>query len=226
MPYPLPPPETIQRAAAQVAARSYYHLDTGKEIYPNWFVDLVSRSIVKALEWIGRMLGWVIRPLGAILEASPILGWLILTLLAVVAVSLLVHVVYTYVTVVRGERRKGGLYAAQLLDRQKPETWERLAREALERSDMIGAVRHLFRAGLLRLEAARRHPFHPAWTNQEYLRRYRHTPAHALLEPFVAVIDGKWYAGADCTAEDYARCAEAHSGLLAVAREMSHAQAA
>jgi hypothetical protein len=214
-PFPLPPPETIRQTAAEIVSRPEYELDrVGPDFGP-------------LLERIGELLRRILRPagraLGALFDISPVLGWTVSIALALLAVALIAHIVYTFVRAMRSRRLGAPTFTAVDELETQPQGWERRAREALERSDYIGAVRCLFRACLLRLELAHQRTLRRGATNREYLHRFRDTAAHDPMALFVETIDMKWYGGGACTEGDYRACSEAHAQIRRFAEEIARA---
>ena len=107
-----------------------------------------------------------------------------------------------------------------------PLALERLAQEAVAQGDFISAVRYLFRACLVRLQANDERTFRPGMTNREYLRRFRKTSFVDSLALFVELIDTKWYGGGDCRREDYESCRTAYALIQQQMKDISHAHSA
>jgi len=213
---PQPSNDQLRSLAADITARPDYDLAT-RRAEVNWLLDLL-------LEVLGRL----IAPLRWIYERTEGLPeffrWLIIAALLVIIFALIAHIIYSVVQAVRGDR--GGSRPPEGATRRVgPDEWERRAAEAAAAGDYIAAVRHLFRATLVRLEQSEKKPLRPGTTNRELLRRYR-TRSEVVdgLRRFVDVIDRKWYGDEVCTASDYAECAAAHDGLSRAAqREEAHA---
>lgn len=156
---------------------------------------------------------------------SPVLAWLFVVLLVVILVALVVHIIYTFKQAL-GRRRNAGLERARDAAPLDPAVLEGRAREAASAGDYIGAVRHLFRACLIRLQRAERRPLRRGTTNRELLRRYQTSSIAEALRTFVETIDRKWYGGEVCTSSDYEQCAQAHDQIRRSAGELAHADCA
>ncbi len=214
--FDFPPPGVIRQTAEEVIRRPDYNLGAVHEGYPS----IVGRII----DAIRRIMRPLTEAFGALHKASPFLAWLLFLALLVVAVALIVHVAYTFKVALQGRRRGPGEIDPEDRAAARPEVWEAQAGEAARLGDYISAVRYLFRACLLRLEAARRSTFRLGATNREYLRRFADTAAFEPLGLFVETIDTKWYGGGTSTCDDYERCVEAHSEVGRVAGDLADAQ--
>lgn len=215
-PSALPPPEVIRQTASEIVGRPAYELES------------VGPDVTSVFGSIFRFLGRILSPIGRLFEGlidiNPLFGWAVIIVLLLIAIALIVHIVLMFARAVRVRRRRfEGVLAAERAAESLPETWELRAREAFSQRDYIRAIRYLFRAGLLRLEAAQERSYRHGATNREYLRRFRDTPAGEPMRLFVDVIDCKWYGGESCLAEDYRQCADAHARICRVAGEMGNA---
>jgi hypothetical protein len=211
----LPEPDQIRQTAQEVLGRSYYKLDE---------VPIDQLAIwARFWEWFSDVFGPVARFLGGLFDISPWLGWGVVAVLVTILVAIIVHLVFTLHRVLTGGRRAYALPDETERRRGEPEHWEQLAREAAAELDYIRAVRCLFRACLLRLEAAQKRTLPRGATNREYLKRFGGTPAHEPLTQFVSVIDTRWYSGAGCSEEDLRECMTAHSRIKEIALETAAA---
>ncbi|MHC4504390.1 MAG: DUF4129 domain-containing protein [Planctomycetota bacterium] len=215
-PLEIPSPDVIRRTAEEVIQRPDYNLDA---VYRD-YTPLIER-IVKAIATFLRPFR---RAFEALYLASPLLAWLFIVALLFIAVALIVHIAYTFGLALQGRRRARGSLELEDETAARPELWEGKAGEAAALGDFIRAVRCLFRACLLRLEAARGGNFRRGATNREYLRRFGDTAASEPLHLFVETIDTKWYGGGTSTRDDYERCLGAHSAVARAARDMTDAE--
>jgi hypothetical protein len=204
VPTELPPPDAIRRLAGEILSRPEYQHERSNIPLVNWIKEMG--------EWFRGLLKPVSRGLDALYDVSPILFWIVAALMVLLALVLMVHIVWFTAGLFRRHRLAGtpGLAAPQPVT---PERWEEAAHQALADKRYIDAVRNLFRAGLLRLEASRRRPMRRSATNREHLRAFRETPAFEPLTVFVETIDNRWYAGADCSQEDYGNCSSAYARI-------------
>ncbi|HEV3298747.1 MAG TPA: DUF4129 domain-containing protein [Planctomycetaceae bacterium] len=211
---PLPDPQTVRQTAREVLARPEYRLDA-----PQDFSDAIAQfwaMIRRVIEAIQSWFDWLY-------GMSPVLAFAIVLAMIVCVCLLLGHILWTLVTVVRGDRR--ALDALADLSRRKVDPAE-LAREADDagaRGNYILGVRLLYRACLARLEEAEEKPFRPGATNREHLHRYRATPLYDWLARLVSVIDLKWYGDEPCLASDFAECRDAYERVSLLARGSVHA---
>ena len=214
---PLPDPQTVRQTARDVLARPEYRLDA-----PQDFSDAIAQFWAMIRRVIEAIQHWF-----ALLYAMSAMLAIGIVLALVISVCLLLgHILWTLVTVVRGDRR--ALDALADLSRRKVDPAE-LAREADDagaRGNYILGVRLLYRACLARLEEAEEKPFRPGATNREHLHRYRATPLYDWLAPLVSVIDLKWYGDEPCLASDFAECRDAYERVSLLARGSVHAHRA
>jgi hypothetical protein len=214
---PLPDPQTVRQTARDVLARPEYRLDA-----PQDFSDAIAQFWAMIRRVIEAIQHWF-----ALLYAMSAILAIGIVLALVISVCLLLgHILWTLVTVVRGDRR--ALDALADLSRRKVDPAE-LAREADDagaRGNYILGVRLLYRACLARLEEAEEKPFRPGATNREHLHRYRATPLYDWLAPLVSVIDLKWYGDEPCLASDFAECRDAYERVSLLARGSVHAHRA
>jgi hypothetical protein len=215
---PLPDPDTIRRTAEQVLRRPDYQLNPQPD----------SGSIL--LAWLWRILHWISRPfqwLFDALEGLPDwLRWPIAVGLTALLVLLVFHIGYTIVRAVSGPGRQNGLAAALQRTPRDPAALERRAAEAASGGDFITAIRLLFAACLLRLEAAEKRTFRAGTTNREHLRRHRDSPVFEPLELFVEIIETRWYGQGVCGPADFEACRAAHTLIRDFAQEPRHAHGA
>jgi hypothetical protein len=214
---PLPDPQTVRQTARDVLARPEYRLDA-----PQDFSDAIAQFWAMIRRVIEAIQHWF-----ALLYAMSAILAIGIVLALVISVCLLLgHILWTLVTVVRGDRR--ALDALADLSRRKVDPAE-LAREADDagaRGNYVLGVRLLYRACLARLEEAEEKPFRPGATNREHLHRYRATPLYDWLAPLVSVIDLKWYGDEPCLASDFAECRDAYERVSLLARGSVHAHRA
>jgi hypothetical protein len=199
-----PPPDAIRKTASEVIARADY--DLGAEL-PR------ESSLAYWLE----ILRWIIQPFRWLFESldglpDPV-RWLIVILAVLLCAALIAHIIYSFVSAVRGPAaRRPGTYqsSARVTD---PAELEQAAERAGARGDYIGAVRLLFRAALRRIELAEKRSFQPGFTNRELLRRYQSSALSEPLRRLVEVIDLKWYGDTACEASDYSACKSEHDRI-------------
>lgn len=211
-------PETIRRTAEQVLHRPEFQLEPTPD----------SGSLFR--EWLLRLLEWVLTPFRWLFDAMEglpdILRWLIVIALFAALVVLVLHIAYTIVQAVAGPARVRGLSAIVRAAPRDPATIERDASEAAARGDFLTAIRLLFAACLLRLEAAEKRIFRPGTTNREHLKRHRKTPVFEPLKVFVDTIETRWYGEGECGPDDFEACRAAHARIRDLAQEHADAHRA
>jgi hypothetical protein len=209
----LPPPATIRETAEAIVARPYFDLGTARSSGPPLWLQI--------LRWIWEPF----RMLFDSMEGLPDwLRWVIVVLAVALCAALVAHIVYSFVTAIRGPRRRGAasLRIAQARE-LRPEDLERDAELADSTGDHIGAVRLLFRAALRRIELAEEKRFRPGLTNRELLRRYQTSPLFPSLQRFIDIIELKWYGGQKCVAGDYSACRSEHQPIRQIVERRQHA---
>lgn len=218
---PVPPAadsETIRRTAEEILRRPEYQSEPTPE------------SGVTFLELLLRLIRWIIAPFrwlyGALEGLPDVLRWLIVIGLAVLLVLLILHIGVTLVGAIRGNRSKGEVLPLESKRVQDPVKLERQATEAASRRDYIGAVRLLFLACLLRLEAMEKRAMRAGMTNRELLRRHQKSRAYQAIRLFVETIESKWYGQGVCEQSDYEACRDAHAQIIREGTEVAHADRA
>jgi hypothetical protein len=210
--------ETVRDAARDVLSRRQYSLEPSGAAID--FSEMVFRLIV-------RIIAAILRAFSALYELSPILAYFVAAALVVSLVLLLGHIVYTIVGAIRARRRRA-LGPGEDATR-KPADPAELAGEAAAaeaRGDHILGVRLLYRACMARLEQLEGKRFRPGATNREHLQRYRSTPFHDCLVPFVTIIDRKWYGCEPCLTSDFDACRHAWQRVCDLSNRSAHADPA
>lgn len=191
----LPDSAQIRAKAAEVVARPDFQLDSQ--------VDHESMGV-----WL-RAIFWLLNKLRAFVDflnslPSP-LWWMVVIGMTIICLLLIGHVVWTFAGLLSGNRRRksGAVLTDSGVDADE---LERKANQAEANGDYIGAIRMLFRAGLVRIEKYQRKPIRRGITNWELLRRYRSSPFFEPLQSFVGTIDAKWYGHDDCVKDDCQLC--------------------
>ncbi len=204
-PAKLPPPEQIRQMAHTILSRPEYHINDQPAADHSGLLDRIFDAIRDFLEPISK-------GFDAIMASSPVLGYLIIVLLTVLLVVLIYHILYTMMNALRGPRR-AGRPAADIEIVADPADWEARAKESAAHGDVIGAIRFLFRAGVLRIELARARNFRRGVTNHEILRAVADSALADPVAMLVRTIDYKWYGGAECSQNDFDQCAEAYASI-------------
>jgi hypothetical protein len=211
-PYALPPPEEIRHQVGEILQNPKFSLESP----PNdWW------------EKIKHVLGSILDPVLSVLEAlfqfSPVLYYLLVVVLAVLAGLLIFHIIYTI-------RRALQPRAALPLDLSPgakvvftPEEWEQRARLAIQQGDFLEAVRCLFQGSLQQLREVDRRRVGRGRTNREILRRFRETPVFEPLARFVETLDWKYYGHDPCTEADVRECLSAYEEIRQASRRALHA---
>lgn len=203
-PVKLPPPEQIRDMAHTILSRPEYQLNEQHADY----TPLMERI----MDFIRDLLAPISRGLDSLIEASPVIGYTVVVLMILLVVLLIYHIMYTLMNTLRGPRRASKT-APEIEIVSDPADWETRAKEAAARGDIIGAIRFLFRAGVLRIEIARARNFRRGVTNHEILRAVSESALADPVGTLVRTIDYKWYGGADCTGEDFVECSGAYNSI-------------
>ncbi|MFO0948300.1 MAG: hypothetical protein U1D30_20660 [Planctomycetota bacterium] len=199
-------PDTVRRVARDVLSGPDYDLDPNigsGETFLSIFLDYLEMVLRPILRWFD-----------ALFDISPFLGYSAMIALVLTALFLLGHIGYTLWVLLQKKSQLRSFSSNGVKKGTDPEQLERLAALAVEDEDFISAVRLLFKASLLRIEAAEKREFRAGLTNRELLRRFRNTPMQAPLRHFVDVIDAKWYGFGTCLRPDFESCREAHAQIL------------
>ncbi len=193
----VPTAEEIRRKAEEVVSRPEYQLES--ELNP------------ESLGLFIRLIQWLITPLRWLFDAMEglpsFLRWIIIIVLTMILIALIVHIVWSFVSAIRGPGRKSISRQSRAREVSVKEL-EQAASESALRRDYIGAVRFLFSASLKRIEQMEERPFRRGITNRELLKRYRATPLYDPLCYFSETIESKWYGYQECVAADYMSCLE------------------
>jgi len=161
--------------------------------HPVW----LSKLSADAMELLVRVLRWVfMNPMMERLYAQwPVLYWLLVAVLAALAILLIYHILTTIRSAFGPQRRKrrqltaepGPVAASPVRLRQR-------ARKLAARGDFVGALRALYQACLRRLERQGYLRYHPWLTNGEYLRAIHSEPQlQQLLTPLTTAVDRVTY---------------------------------
>ena len=161
--------------------------------YPAWLSNLSGRAV----ELLVRVLRWIfMNPLMERLYAQwPVLYYLLVAVLAALAILLIYHILATIRGAFGPRRRKrrepseepGPAAASPTRLRQR-------ARQLAARGDFAGALRALYQSCLRRLERQGYLRYHPWLTNGEYLRAIDSEPQlQQLLTPLTTAVDRVTY---------------------------------
>lgn len=204
---PAPTTSEIQAKAAEIVARGDYQLEAVKQNS-----NLKSDALAEFIDWILTPLKWLFDATEGLPDVA---RWLIVGGLVVVLLLLTAHIVYSLAQALGGGKSRKSSLKAEVAERKvDPAKLESLADEAAAKLDFITAIRLMFRAGVIRLEAKEEKKNRPGATNRELLRRYQKQPTlGAALRLFVDTIDRKWYGDEICTDTDYAACRTAHDDV-------------
>jgi hypothetical protein len=204
-------PEAIRRKAAEVVSRPEFDLSPASEQPP--------------INWGLRILFWVLKPFFWFLEQLGDIGLplkiLIVTVLVLVLVALVVHIVYTLTKAIRGPTRVRREVVAE--PPPSPEALEAAARQRAGSGDFIGAIRALFKAALVRIEATEKKPFRRGITNREILKRYKTSRLFEPMSRFVDLIDTRWYGEIPCERIDFVTCETEYGRIRDVLEGRSNA---
>lgn len=211
----VPSPETLREKAAKIVARRDYDLSGGPD-------DSATKEILlQMLDSIADFFRWFFSLTAGLPE---FLRWIIVIGLTLLLVLLIGHIIYTLVTSIRAPKRLKDPDFDLRRRGQDPVELEQLADNAAGEADYIGAIRYLFRASVVRLEAWDKRSHRPGTTNRELLRRYRDKQlVNQSLSQMVEMIDRKWYGDEVCSHLDYQTCQHAHADICRTIGEPMHA---
>ncbi len=192
--------DAIRRLAADVLQQSDYKMHSTENFARiiKWFLDIL-RAFFKMFD--------------ALYDFSPFVFFWIVAVMVLIVVALIVHIVYSLKTAMRGRRALQAYQENNVMADTLPESWDRRAWDAFAVEDYLPAIRFLLHASLLRLELARKATFRRGATNREYLRRYKNTGAYPHLAELVDITDSRWFGGVDCSRSDVEACFMAHQQI-------------
>ena len=176
------PADALKRLQAILAAPPYSRPQPAPP--PAWLTAF--------LNWLGRIIEAILRPLGAVAPGTAnVVAWAI----GLIGLAALIAVI---VYLLAGLRR--GVIAEARPPTDDPEA-NLTAREALDQASILArdgdyrtAVRFLYLAALLRLDERGLLRYDRALTNREYLERIGDNPKlQAALQPIVETFDSVWY---------------------------------
>ena len=206
-------PEAVRKKAQEIVARPEYQLDQG--------LDDESEALwLTVLSWILKPFIWLFESLDGLPMAFRLM---VVILLSVLLVVLIVHMFWSLAAAMRGTKPD---VLAGMQQRQReldPRELERYAETAAAEGHYLEAIRHLFRAALIRIEQSEKQKFRVGITNREVLRRYRKTPLLPPLSELVDLVDRKWYGKEDCDNSDYELCQSRHATVCDVLQRRRHA---
>lgn len=214
----MPDSETIRRTAEKVIHQPDYQIDP----LPDTDLSLLA-TLVKIVLWALTPFRWLFDALDGLPD---VLRWAIVIGLGVLLLALIAHLAYTLVSAVRGTRSIGRVPFALPGTVRDPEILEKQAQNAEVQGDHLTAVRLLFQACLLRLEAAEKRAIRAGVTDREVLRRHRETAVFAPLRTFVETIETRWYGQSTCDPSDFEACRRAHLSIVELTKTTWHAQRA
>ncbi len=161
--------------------------------YPVW----LSKLSEQAIELLGRVLRWIfVNPVIERLYTQwPVLYWLVVAVLAGLAILLIYHILATIRGAFGRRRRKQREPAEQPAPlTTSPTRLRQRARQLAARGDFAGALRALYQSCLRRLERQGYLRYHPWLTNGEYLHAIRSEPQlQRLLTPLTTAVDRVTY---------------------------------
>ncbi len=176
--------------------------------YPMW----LSKLSGQAMELLVRVLRWIfMNPTVEFLYAQwPVLFWLLVAVLAGLAILLIYHILATISGAFGLRRRKVGtqfpvdsrVHTGAAVT--SPVKLRQRARQLAARGDFVGALRALYQSCLRRLERQGYLRHHPWLTNGEYLRAIHSEPQlQQLLTPLTTAVDRVTYGRRPLAATGY-----------------------
>jgi len=144
------------------------------------------------LQWIGKVLARMLDRLGgngAAQDAAPIVFWIVVAVLAALAIGLLAHIFYTSgIAFTRDRPAARGEEEGAPRGPRGAADWEAAARRAAAEGRLREASLALYNALVLRLDARGALRFDPAKTPGDYRREVRANPE--VARPFAAFVRG------------------------------------
>jgi hypothetical protein len=193
----IPSAEEVQQAVARVYARPEYQEHHGIR-------DWINRKLAEAFGWLSDKLG----SFSELRLSHPWIFWLVVGWLAIAAVALLAHLVWTAVQAARrGEPEAGGATgkAAKLKPRSAAD-WEAEAARLAAEGRLREASAALYQALLLRLDGRGAVRFDPSKTPGDYRREARpHPEAARALTGFLRLFEPVAFGGRGLDAEGWER---------------------
>ncbi len=195
------------------------------------FADATNESsspAVGILEWLLEQLAGALKWMYDLTQGLPeVLRWLVVGGLTLLLVVLVIHILWTFQRALSGAhlRLPDANLALEGERKLSPDELEAQADQAATEGDLIGAIRLLLRASLLRLEQREKRPFRRGMTNRQHLARVRRTPFFDPLQILVRTIEMKWFGDENCDASDYDACRQAHGSLRSLIAGGSDADA-
>lgn len=187
-------PADARARLQELLSRPPFQRDT-QDSTPRWLTDF--------LNWLGRVLDQLLRPLGAVpASTGNAISWVVAVIGGVLVLVVIVYLVL-------GVRRN--LVREVSAEDQDPEA-NLTARTALDQAgelaregDYRTAVRYLYLSALLWLDERGRLRYDRALTNREYLEQVRdNAELRARLAPIVETFDQVWYGHAALDASTFA----------------------
>ncbi|MEZ6129856.1 MAG: hypothetical protein R3C59_14330 [Planctomycetaceae bacterium] len=206
-------PDVVRRKAAEVVSRPEYRLDQGLDSQTQSLFMQILLLLLRPFLWFMESLQGLPGPLRV----------LVVITLTLIMLALIAHIVWSFVTALRGSRYDR-LSHVTVRDRAPdPRQLETSADQAAADGKYLDAVRFLFKAALARIELAEDRKLRVGITNRELLRRYQKSPLSGPLARLAEVIDRKWYGTETCESADYADCRTQHSSLCQLLQRSNHA---
>ena len=193
----LPSAEAVQQAVARVYARPEYAERHGIR-------EWINRKLAEAFGWLSDKLG----SFSELRMSHPWIFWLVVGWLAVAAVALLTHLVWTAVQAARRAEPETGAGAGKAA-RSRPRTaadWEAEAARLAAEGRLREASAALYQALLLRLDGRGAVRFDPSKTPGDYRREARpHPDAARALTGFLRLFEPVAFGGRGLDAEGWER---------------------
>ena len=193
----LPSAEAVQQAVARVYARPEYQEHHGIR-------EWINRKLAEAFGWLSDKLG----SFSELRMSHPWIFWLVVGWLAVAAVALLAHLVWTAVQAARRAEPETGAGAGKAA-KSRPRTaadWEAEAARLAAEGRLREASAALYQALLLRLDGRGAVRFDPSKTPGDYRREARpHPEAARALTAFLRLFEPVAFGGRAIDATGYER---------------------
>ncbi len=182
-----PSKETIKQQVAQILAQDKYRIE---ERGPAWWL----RPLAAAARLLEKLLKRLFEARDTVYAAYPVLYWMVVMFLALLALGLLLHIYLSLTGMFADGRVRGRPTAVQLPPRHSPNALRAMARQAAERGEFGRAIVYLYMAILAYLDRRGLIAFSTADTNHQVLRRLAgDRDLVGRLEPLTNTVDAISY---------------------------------
>lgn len=177
----LPSAAQVDQALREVYAQPEFVEATREPGVWDWILERIGKALARMLDRLGGN--------GAVQDAAPIVFWIVVAVLAALAIGLLAHLFYTSgIAFTRDPAAARGESEGGVRGPRGAAEWEAAARRAAAEGRLREASLALYNALVLRLDARGALRFDPAKTPGDYRREVRANPE--VARPFAAFVRG------------------------------------